>query len=233
MIGWLKKLHHWSWIWLDGNCWIIICRRKSSFHICELGLKGECWRVTDWYVKRMQLKHKPVTNCNLGSINYVCFNYKVNLLIGREKILQHYVPIPWATSVTSSLFAPNQSPNYPWTELCTFEGSSELWPKAYQSAFFINQHRNVNWWNKIRIIGLIIWIYYIWKKNMKRIFFHLRGNCIVLNIFKNHPVFHKMMPCCLSNLPTKWNMVYTNSQIKAFTTHLWYNWGFPKFFPNR
>ena len=57
MIGWLNKLHHWSWIWLDGSCWIIICRRKCSFHICELGLKGECWRVTGWYVKRMQLKH--------------------------------------------------------------------------------------------------------------------------------------------------------------------------------
>ena len=35
-------------------------------------------------------KAQPVTNCNLGSINYVYFNYKVNLLIGREKILQHY-----------------------------------------------------------------------------------------------------------------------------------------------
>ena len=57
MIGWLNKLHHWSWIWLDGSCWIIIFRRKCSLHICELGLKGECWRVTDWYVKRMQLKH--------------------------------------------------------------------------------------------------------------------------------------------------------------------------------
>ena len=31
-------------------------------------------------------KAQPVTNCNLGSINYVYFNYKVNLLIGREKI---------------------------------------------------------------------------------------------------------------------------------------------------
>ena len=31
-------------------------------------------------------KAQPVTNCNLGSINYVYFNYEVNLLIGREKI---------------------------------------------------------------------------------------------------------------------------------------------------
>ena len=31
-------------------------------------------------------KSQPVTNCNLGSINYVYFNYKVNLLIGRKKI---------------------------------------------------------------------------------------------------------------------------------------------------
>ena len=36
-------------------------------------------------------KAQPVTNCNLGSINYVYFNYKVNLLIGREKILQQNV----------------------------------------------------------------------------------------------------------------------------------------------
>ena len=35
-------------------------------------------------------KAQPVTNCNLGSINYIYFNYKVNLLIGRGKILQHY-----------------------------------------------------------------------------------------------------------------------------------------------
>ena len=31
-------------------------------------------------------KAQPVTNCNLGSINYIYFNYKVNLLIDREKI---------------------------------------------------------------------------------------------------------------------------------------------------
>ena len=31
-------------------------------------------------------KAQPVTNCNLGSINYVYFNYEVNLLIDREKI---------------------------------------------------------------------------------------------------------------------------------------------------
>ena len=31
-------------------------------------------------------KAQPVTNCNLGSINSIYFNYKVNLLIGREKI---------------------------------------------------------------------------------------------------------------------------------------------------
>ena len=86
MIGWLNKLHHWSWIWLDGSCWIIICRRKGSFHICKLGLKGECWRVTDWYVKRMQLKHNLSLIVIWDPSIYVYFNYKVNLLIGREKI---------------------------------------------------------------------------------------------------------------------------------------------------
>ena len=86
MIGWLKKLHHWSWIWLDGSCWIIIFRRKCSLHICELGLKGECWRVTDWYVKRMQLKHNLSLIVILGSINSVNFNYKMNLSIVRGRI---------------------------------------------------------------------------------------------------------------------------------------------------
>ena len=37
-------------------------------------------------------KAQPVTNCNLGSINYIYFNYKVNLLIGHEKILQQNTP---------------------------------------------------------------------------------------------------------------------------------------------
>ena len=41
-----------GWKLLNNNI-----QGKCSFHICELGLKGECWRVTDWYVKRMQLKH--------------------------------------------------------------------------------------------------------------------------------------------------------------------------------
>ena len=31
-------------------------------------------------------KAQPVTNCNLGSINSVYFNYEVNLLIVRERI---------------------------------------------------------------------------------------------------------------------------------------------------
>ena len=31
-------------------------------------------------------KAQPVTNCNLGSINSIYFNHKVNLLIDREKI---------------------------------------------------------------------------------------------------------------------------------------------------
>ena len=98
--GWLKKLHHWSWIWLDGSCWIIIFRRKCSLHICELGLKDECWRVTDWYVKRMQLKHNLSLIVILGSINSINFNYEANLLIIRGR---NFVTIDSST-LSSSLF---------------------------------------------------------------------------------------------------------------------------------
>ena len=86
MIGWLNKLHHWSWIWLDGSCWIIIFRRKCSLHICELGLKDECLKSDRLVCEKNATKAQPVTNCNFGSINSVNFNYEMNLSIVRGRI---------------------------------------------------------------------------------------------------------------------------------------------------
>ena len=72
LTGW-KLLNNNKWeevlppyLWTGVERWML----KSDRLVCE----------------KNAAKAQPVTNCNLGSINYVYFNYKVNLLIDREKI---------------------------------------------------------------------------------------------------------------------------------------------------
>ena len=49
-------------------------------------------------------KAQPVTNCNLGSINSIYFNYEVNLLIVREKIFVTIDAIGQCGSITKQEF---------------------------------------------------------------------------------------------------------------------------------